>query len=151
MLPGEVRGRRLANVREEQTLRVLVAREWGRSARFPAPLFATQQHVLVSSTWRWPSTSQPNTAASFAQVSGTEAGHRVEEACTTSTAATVPRLVVHPQIPRGHEPVHRRRGLFDHAHGLGWRNDALVRVLRSHLVGFLIIVEFNYCRLRRNS
>lgn len=57
MLLGEVRGRRLANIREEQTLRVLVAGEWGRSARFPAPLFATQQHVPVSSTWRWPSTS----------------------------------------------------------------------------------------------
>lgn len=144
MLPGEVCGRRLANIREEQTLRVLVAGEWGRSARFPAPLFATQQHVFVSSTWRWPSTSQPNAAASFAQVSGTETGYCVEETCTTSTAATVPRLAVHSQVPRGHELVHRRRGLFHHAHGLGWRNDAFVRMLRSHLVGVIVFL-INYC------
>lgn len=51
-----------------------------------------------------------------------------------AAAAAVPRLAVHPQVPRGHRAVHHRRGLLDHADGLGRRDDAAVGVQRRRLV-----------------
>lgn len=137
MLAGEVRGRRLADVREEQALRVLAAGQRGWCARVSTAFLATEQHVSVSSSRRWAGASKSNATASFAQVSRAEAGNRVEETGTATTAATVPRLAVHPQVPRRHQLVEQRRGLLHHPYGVGRRDDATLRVLRSCLVGLI--------------
>lgn len=133
-VPGHVRGRRVADLREKQTLRILVAghRRWRLSVA--SSLTAQKQHVPVPSSRCRSYPAESDAAAAVTQIPGAETRHRLEKTRPEAAAAAIPRLAVDPQVSRRHRSVHYGRGLFDDAHDLGRRDDAAVRVQRYRLV-----------------
>lgn len=144
-LSGHVRGRRIADLRQEQALRVLAAGYRRRHPGIAASLAAEKQHVPVPSTGSRADTAESDAAPAIAQVSGAETGHCLAQTGAEAAAAAVPRLVVHPQVPRGHRPVQHRRGLLHDADDLGRRDDATVGVQRRHLVSTTLNKDLIHC------
>lgn len=106
-------------------------------------LSAEEQHVLVPSSRRWSHPAEPDAPASVAQVPGAETGYRLEETGVETAATAVSRLVIYPQVPRGHQSVHHGRGLLHDADGLGRRDDAAIGVQRCRLVVILFCFLLN--------
>lgn len=88
----------------------------------------------LPSSRRWSHAAESGAPASVAQIPGAKTRCRLEKTGPETAAAAVSRLVIHPQVPRGHQSVYHGRGLLNDADGLGWRDDAAIGMQRCRLV-----------------